>query len=108
MVVHYMQFGLTACMKKGLPKDWEPGHQWSANWNEVNCEECLKGREIASTYTVTADNLSITCLRCKFTSKNPKDVEQHYCGRCHVFHDDLWPPARRWWVAHPDRTVSNY
>lgn len=30
----------------------------------------------------------ILCHTCNLTSWNPMDVEQHYCGCCHVFHDD--------------------
>lgn len=32
--------------------------------------------------------LSITCLICGLTSFNPTDVEQKYCGSCHVFHEE--------------------
>jgi hypothetical protein len=54
------------------------------------------------TFTLSVDGrVSITCKRCKRTSYNLNDVEQRYCGYCHVFHDDIWPPARRWWVNHP-------
>lgn len=31
---------------------------------------------------------SITCLRCGTTSYHPVDVHEHYCGHCHIFHDD--------------------
>lgn len=30
----------------------------------------------------------IQCTTCGQVSWNPNDVEHHYCGRCHVFHDD--------------------
>jgi len=36
----------------------------------------------------TAEGDSITCLGCGFTSHSAKDVEQRYCGHCHVFHDE--------------------
>jgi hypothetical protein len=32
---------------------------------------------------------SITCPFCGLTSYNPNDVKQRYCGRCHVFLDDV-------------------
>lgn len=32
---------------------------------------------------------SITCPRCRWTSYNPNDVEQRYCGHCHMFHEDM-------------------
>lgn len=53
------------------------------------------------TFKISEDGKSITCLRCKRTSFNPNDVEQRYCGFCHVFHDDIWPPAREWWIKNP-------
>lgn len=39
-----------------------------------------------------------SCLRCKRTSYNQNDVTQRFCGACHTFHDNIWPPARRWWI----------
>lgn len=36
----------------------------------------------------------ITCPRCGWSSHNPNDVAQRYCGHCHVFHDDLERAAR--------------
>jgi hypothetical protein len=32
---------------------------------------------------------SITCPRCYRTSYNPNDIEQKYCGNCHMFHKDM-------------------
>jgi len=32
---------------------------------------------------------AFTCLLCHRTSHNQGDVEHHYCGSCHVFHDDV-------------------
>jgi hypothetical protein len=34
---------------------------------------------------------SITCPRCGWTSHNPHDVAERYCGHCHVFLDDAVP-----------------
>jgi len=31
---------------------------------------------------------AIRCNGCGLTSYNQNDVEQRYCGRCHVFHED--------------------
>lgn len=31
---------------------------------------------------------SITCTKCRKTSRHPKDVAERYCGACHVFHED--------------------
>jgi hypothetical protein len=45
----------------------------------------------------------ITCKRCKKSSWNTGDIENRYCGFCKVFHDDLYPPSRQWWIDHPDQ-----
>ena len=31
----------------------------------------------------------IQCLLCGLTSWHPMDVQEHYCGRCHIFHEDV-------------------
>lgn len=31
----------------------------------------------------------IKCLRCGMTSFHPIDIANRYCGRCHIFHEDL-------------------
>lgn len=41
----------------------------------------------------------IKCLGCDLTSFLARDIEQHYCGRCHVWHDHLYPPARPWFIS---------
>lgn len=56
--------------------------------------------EYPDTFTIASDGQAITCLRCKRTSHNENDVEQRYCGYCHVFHEDIYPPARCWWIGH--------
>lgn len=33
----------------------------------------------------------IRCHTCGRTSFNPGDIENRYCGHCHVFHDDPVP-----------------
>lgn len=104
-LIHFVSYGVAACMKPGPPKDWPPDHLWSSRWQEVTCRDCLKGQPYIDTFTLTTDG-GITCLRCKATSYNPNDVEQHYCGRCHVHHDDLWPPSRQWWIDHPNPIPS--
>ena len=71
-------------------KDWPEDHKWDLDWNNVNCRGCLASYE---TFTIADDGKSITCKRCKLTSYNPTDVAMHYCANCHVFHDDIWPPA---------------
>lgn len=85
-------------MREGPPREWPENHKWTSEWDKVTCDECLLGRTEIKTYIIAADGKSITCLRCKRTSFNSNDVDNHYCGYCHVSHDDLWPPARRWWI----------
>lgn len=96
-IIHYVIYGVAACMKEGLPKDWPAGHVWTFRWADVTCPDCLKGRPYIDTYTLTTDG-GITCLRCKITSYSPEDVKHHYCGKCGICHDDIWPPARRFWL----------
>jgi hypothetical protein len=98
MTVHLMHFGQTACLLNGPAKDWPAGHFWSVEWKDVTCPACLAGREFTHTFRIAADGNSITCLKCGMRSYNHHDVEQHYCGHCHVFHDDIWPPARKAWM----------
>lgn len=102
LTVHMFGYGMSACMRKGPPSAWPKDHLWSEDWKNVNCAACLLGRDMPHTYTIAADGKSITCLRCRRTSYHPKDVEHRYCGHCKVFHDELWPPARRWWIDHPE------
>lgn len=50
------------------------------------------------TFTIGPEANSITCLGCGLTSYNPNDVKIRWCGHCHVFHDDIFPPARQWFI----------
>lgn len=54
--------------------------------------------DIPDTFRLEFGGEAIRCLHCGFTSWNAKDVEERYCGRCHVFHHDIWPPARQHWI----------
>lgn len=36
----------------------------------------------------------IRCLKCKRTSFHPKDIENKYCGNCHIFYDKEYVPTR--------------
>lgn len=52
-----------------------------------------KGHErvINRGYTITRNHLgeyAITCHKCDRISYNKNDVENRYCGFCHVFHED--------------------
>jgi hypothetical protein len=39
-------------------------------------------------YWISPGGDSITCTKCRLSSRNPHDVANRYCGSCHVFHDD--------------------
>ena len=95
LVIHFMQYGFTACLQNGPPKDWPVHHVWSPDWKDVTCPGCKAGRALIHTYRIAQDASWIQCLMCGRTSYNQNDVSKHYCGNCHIFHDDLWPPARR-------------
>lgn len=101
LTVHYMQYGMTACLENGPPSKWPDHHKWSSDWNDVTCPACIAGKELTVTFHVSEDGKSIKCLRCRRTSHNQNDVDKHYCGCCHVFHDDIWPPARAAWLKTP-------
>jgi len=40
------------------------------------------------TYEIDPEGDWIKCLICGLTSYNPADVQNHYCGNCHIFHDE--------------------
>jgi hypothetical protein len=39
-------------------------------------------------YWISPYGDSITCTKCRNTSRNANDVEKRYCGFCKVFHED--------------------
>lgn len=106
MTVHFMGYGMTACLVNGPPKDWPADEKWSSDWEDVTCGACLAGKEVINTYTIDAEGKSITCLGCERRSWHTDDVANHYCGFCHVFHDDLWPPARAAWIKGRNEECS--
>lgn len=85
-------------MITGKPNTWPEDHKWSVYWDDVTCPACLEGREEIKTFTIGHHGSSITCLKCRRTSYLPQDVKFKYCGHCNVFHEDLWPPARKAWL----------
>lgn len=100
VTVHYMQIGFIACMSLEMPPSkWPEGQRWSSDWDEVTCPKCREGKQPIDTFTLAADGKSITCKRCKRTSYSLEDVQRRYCGSCHVYHEDLWPPCRAWWIT---------
>jgi hypothetical protein len=101
ITIHLLKYGVTACLLPGVPSDWPDNHSWVGDdqINLVNCPSCLKGIEYGDpTFQILEDGHAIKCCRCGFVSRNRKDIENHYCGRCHISHDDIWPPGRRAWV----------
>lgn len=102
MTIHLVQYGLVACMREMPPAKWPEGHWWTSDWDGVDCEACLRGKDEPYTCTIDLNGPSITCKICGFTSHNKEDVERQYCGHCHVFHGDLWPPARAALIGHPE------
>lgn len=40
-------------------------------------------------YSISPDGTAITCHRCGRISHSANDVQFHYCGNCHQFHDDV-------------------
>jgi ribosomal protein L37E len=44
--------------------------------------------DLQVTFKIEQGGKAITCLRCGKTSYNPHDVENRYCGNCHIFHMD--------------------
>ena len=51
-------------------------------------------------YLLDAGN--ITCRICGMTSHNPNDATHRYCGKCHVFLDDLTEEQFRELLAATD------
>jgi len=101
-----MGYGMTACLINGPPANWPEGHKWSSDWADVTCKTCLAGKELTQTVSISEDGKSMTCLKCGNTTHNQNDVDNHYCDYCHVFHDDIWPPARKAWLEGPTEGKS--
>ncbi len=61
-------------------------HSLRAKWNTANAR--LANKPFDDLFA-TKPQPSITCPRCGMTSYNPNDIEQRYCGNCHMFHADM-------------------
>lgn len=91
-----------------------PSSQLTSRPSDVTCPACLAGMEAAGggilTYQLGYDEELranwIKCLGCGLTSYLAQDIFHRYCGHCHVFHDDLWPPARKWWIENTPKVVD--
>lgn len=105
-VVHYLSCGVTPCMMPTPAASWPDHHKWASEWDDVTCVACLRGRAWAdqnvTTFIKASDDSAIKCLHCLRVSHNPQDAHNGYCGHCHVYHEDIWPPARRWWIENPE------
>ena len=98
-VIHFMQFGHTACFIAEPPIQWPAHHRWSSNPQETTCPACRQSMEYGeSSYEILDDGRAFKCRRCGRTSRHPKYVQEHYCDHCHAYHDDIWPPARLAWM----------
>jgi ribosomal protein S27AE len=57
----------------------------------------LLGHKTCTGYAISLTDgevLAITCLTCGRTSFNSNDVENKYCGHCHVFHEEVHRESR--------------
>lgn len=106
MTIHFMQYGHTACLMDEPPDRWPEGHKWTGDTKEVNCAACLAGMKWGeSSYELLDKGTAFKCRRCGLISHHPEDVANHYCGQCHAFHDDIWPPARKAWIEEGQRLL---
>jgi hypothetical protein len=59
-----------------------PAHEMADLASAVMAEEGVP-------YWISPYGDSITCTKCRHTSRNLNDIERRYCGFCHVFHEVL-------------------
>ena len=74
----------------GLPWDMCP---WS--WDRVTVRRCPARERAGSMVVAIPSPPSFRCPRCGAVSYNPNDIRERYCGRCHVFVDDLCEAGAR-------------
>lgn len=106
MIVHLMQYGLTPHPMPMPPAKWPKNHMWvgQEGFLHLTCEACIEAFKFRTEpiyeifYSDDGKRESIKCLRCGRTSHNLNDVNNRYCGYCHAFLDDIWPPARKAWL----------
>lgn len=56
---------------------------------------------MSAQYTIAPDGRSITCHTCGMTSYNLNDVQEKYCGNCHVWHHGWYGfPSKEAYQAH--------
>jgi len=49
---------------------------------------CMNPDHWPKTYELVKDGRAIACRICGLTSHHPGDVENLYCGNCHVYHEN--------------------
>lgn len=73
-----------AAHEQGIAKDTAQIANFD-NYGEAELHALARGLSPVS-YEIGADGKSITCRRCGMTSYYYADVENLYCGNCHIFH----------------------
>lgn len=104
MIVHLVQYGLVACQMEMPPATWPPGHKWSSDLEQVTCTNCrTAAKELPPTFELSPNGSWIKCLICGAVSHNGNDVQNRWCNWCKINHDDIWPPARKMLIGHPEK-----
>jgi hypothetical protein len=85
------------------PATWPEGHRWSSDLKDVTCAQCRENATTTPlTFEINVTGNAIKCRICGSVSYSSNDIKHHYCGWCHVDHDNLWPPARKLMLDHPE------
>src|SRR4030095_11186373 len=87
-----------ACLTIRARRSWSPAISStsmggsSAFRSSMRCYgRACEGGGMPQSYVLENDGTVIRCLLCHHRSTHPTDVQEHYCGRCHVFHDQaVW------------------
>ena len=103
MKIHLVQFGLVACEMEMPPAKWPEGHRWSSDLKDVTCEMCRENAtDTPLTFEIMSEGKAIKCRICGAVSINPDDIQSRRYFWCRVDHDNLWPPARKMMLDHPE------
>lgn len=101
-VIHFVQYGLIACAMEMPPKKWPEGHFWASKLEDVTCPLCKENAtEAPLTFELLDDGKNMRCRICGHVTFNVEAVTAHHCPNCRVYHDDIWPPARKSLLANP-------
>lgn len=95
VVVHVLRQGLPLCgFSLGFPCNWPQSHSWVPleERSLANCWTCVSAAEAMvpayKLHYTGARAVAITHTKCGLTSHNPNDIENRYCGNCHLFLED--------------------